>query len=198
MAFGAPHPRNYPGEAAPVQRPRLSAPRSPRPSPRPQARAFNCVGVTPSSAATLPCVAPGSNSRATTVPYIPAKIAAPSALSSLPSRSVSNLPPGPESWSNVTVSFPSFTPLPCGWRSFDIEAWPFPSPIPNLTPLSRFPRYRRLRRWPRLVGQPVGLIKVCSSRHSCRHVISSVASTGPRLPSPTRSSAEVRVTALQL
>ncbi len=29
----------YPGEAAPVQRPRLSAPRSPRPSPRPQARA---------------------------------------------------------------------------------------------------------------------------------------------------------------
>ena len=85
---------NDPGEAAPVQRPRLSAPRSPRPSPRPQARAFNCVGVTPSSAATLPCVAPGSDSRATTVPYIPAKIAASSALSSLPSRSVFNLPPG--------------------------------------------------------------------------------------------------------
>ena len=89
-------------------------------------------------------------------------------------------------------------PLPCGWRSFYIEAWQFPSPIPNLAPLSRFPRYRRLRRWPRLVGQPVGLIKVYSSRRSCRHVISSVASTGPRLPSPTRSSAEVRVTALQL
>ena len=55
-----------------------------------------------------------------------------------------------------------------------------------------------VRRWPRLVGQPVGLIKVYSSRRSCRHVISSVASTGPPLPSPTRSSAEVRVTALQL
>ena len=89
-------------------------------------------------------------------------------------------------------------PLPCGWRSVDIEAWPFPSPIPSLTPFSRFPRHRHRRRWPRLVGQPVGLIKVYFCRRSCRHVISGVASTGPRLPSPTRSSAEVRVTALQL